>query len=265
MTEEVGARPIREVVAHIVEILVRVLAVGVPVLYVLGRAFREGYWTELGFTPALMSYTVQDYLYWGFASLLRGLMWLYKLLPFGPLGTLFFALLAIAALSALAALGQIYLLPKLRQPAQSSVRWLRRSTGNQRGFGALFARPLFLLSQWVSSSLFYFLLTILGVAGSVSLAVYAGKQSATRDRAYLTAVPIVGSLDARPVVRLRSKDEDKVRSLLLECGPQWCVMLRGRDFVAVRQEDVLQIDHCQDSTSPGSTAADCQVRIKPPF
>lgn len=48
--------------------LAKLLAIGVPMLYVLGRAYTQGYWHAIGLPESLMEYTIEDYLYFGFLA-----------------------------------------------------------------------------------------------------------------------------------------------------------------------------------------------------
>lgn len=51
------------------EFVVKLVAIGVPILYALGRIYSDSYWHELGLTSSLMGDSAEDYLYIGFSSI----------------------------------------------------------------------------------------------------------------------------------------------------------------------------------------------------
>lgn len=246
-----------EVIGRSVELIVRALAIGVPVLYVLGRVFKEGYWGHIGLPVTLMSYSLQDYLYWGFAAIFNGLIWVFRQMPFGPLGSLVLTLVLVALAAAFVVVLRRAVVPRIRHRVLAAEAKLQAWRKDDQSIGMQFLRPFVWLGSRVFNLMFYFLLIIFVIAGSVLAAYKAGQFAAERDRKRLVGSGDAKTPDARALVHTEVKEGEA--SVLLECGPQWCVVIKRGDFMAIRQEHVQRIEHCPDITTLRSGAVACEA------
>jgi hypothetical protein len=248
---------LREAISRSVELIVRALAIGVPVLYVLGRVFKEGYWEHIGLSMTLMSYTLQDYLYWGFAAIFNGLIWVFRKMPFGPLGSLVLTLFLVSLAAAFVVVLRRAVVPRIRHWVLAGEAKLQAWRKDDQSIGMQFLRPFVWLGSRVFNWMFYFLLIIFVIAASVLAAYKAGQFAAERDRKRLVSSGEVITPDARALVH--TEIEEGEASVLLECGPQWCVVIRRGDFVAIRQEHVQRIDHCPHVAMLENGAVVCEA------
>ena len=76
------------------------LALGVPILYMLGRVYKEAYWGKIQLPSSLMNYGIEDYLYFGFVAIVNGLFRLISHLPLGVLGVWAVTIMGLAFLVA---------------------------------------------------------------------------------------------------------------------------------------------------------------------
>lgn len=91
-------------------------AIGIPIIYMLGRAYLTGYWSALGLPGGLMQYEGSDYMYFGFFVLLMPLLF-----PLESAGGLGFVSILYVALPLAVAVGGWLILSKLLQPTAAKL------------------------------------------------------------------------------------------------------------------------------------------------
>lgn len=254
-------RTVRDVAITAIELFVKTFAIGVPVLYVLGRAYKEAFWEHVSLSISLMAYSVEDYLYWGFAVVLNklfaGLGWM----PAGPIGAMLGLAAVLALISSLIVVLRRWVLPTLKDRILLAERRMREWRANDQSLLIQFLRPFVAMGVACYTLVFYFLLAILIAASPVLLAYKAGVHDAQQARKRLMGNGPVRELDIRALVHLRGEASPYQVGLLLECSSQWCVMLRRGDFVAVRQDDIARIDHCPATKLLANGALICAGKL----
>ena len=244
--------------------VVPVFAIGIPVLYVLGRVYKEAYWAKLQIPYTLMDYPVEDYLYWGFVAIANGLFRLLNQLPLGPLGTWLLTILGLALMLALIVSLRRWLGAGLTRFVHSMEMKLRAWKANEDKWHVQFGRPLLMIGQWINGAFLTFLLAILVLAVSIEGAKSAGQYAAEQTIKYVRHSSSITVGDARAIAHLKGEPSTQ-SGVLLECTSTWCVISRRTEFVAVRVEDVARVDHCPATqTLPnGAVVCDADSTVSP--
>ena len=236
--------------------VVPVFAIGVPVLYVLGRIYKETYWDTLQIPYSLMDYPIEDYLYWGFVAISNELFRLVNRMPLGPLGTWLLTILALALSLAL----MVSLRRWLGSVLLSFDRWLRPQVtewkNNKDKWHVQVALPLLVIGQWINGIFLSALLVVLVLALSIAGASAAGRHAADEARKRIRHSYNVTMGDARPIAHLKGEPSTQ-SGALLECAASWCVLSRRGEFVAVRVDDISRVDHCPATRVLGNGAIAC--------
>jgi hypothetical protein len=106
----------------ILEMLTKIILLGGPVFYVLGRIYAESYWGALGVPSSVMAVAAEDYIYYGFIVVASGLT---MVLPKADYGAILVA--SIAAILILGLLGAVlWLLGRAKQWLARMLRRFRR-------------------------------------------------------------------------------------------------------------------------------------------
>jgi hypothetical protein len=246
-----GAAPsLSSRIASALEFIVKVIVIGVPVLYALGRIYSDSYWQELHLPSSLMHNTTEDYLYAGFSSLVQGLVGLIGITPYTSMGyaaliSLLIALLTVTALVIDRSLG-----PRIRgQLLRLELHFNELKQSKHReairhiAIGAVvWSGLLSVLSMLMVAVLVLFL--------PIVFAVNAGKQQAHNDLNRLTQPKSKPGRAAPPVILAHYKsDAGQITAPLLDCSDTWCVVLQEGSFAAIPRSEVSLVDH-QSSTPP---------------
>lgn len=207
----------------IAELLTKVVLLGAPILYVLGRVHAEGYWTALGVAPSVMAVDAEDYIYLGFMVIASGLV---MLMPRADTSFVWMApLISLALIAALAAclwaLGRIrrWLGNRLRQIGR---QWRPFFAQRKPAFEAVETSASILNAA--SSLLLAFLLLAAALLFPIVLANSVGKWHAGKLRESLVA-----GAKTLPPVEVEGGRSGK----LLECTPTFCVIFEEMAFVPV--------------------------------
>ena len=230
------------------EFVVKTAAIGVPIFYALGRVYVESYWGALSLPSTLMGYSVDDYLYFGFLSII---VWVSHLLGVGPYSVMAKAVLiglGIGIVSAIAAWVDRWLSRRLSARAAA---FRERLVEAQQSEHASTLHGL-QVGAIVSSGVSFLLLSLLGAVALVFLplllAANTGKAQAKADLDRL-AGHHAGPTPAQPMTQAHyTEDGQRVSVPLLECAEVWCVVVRQGIAVAIPRTDLVAIDH--DSAVP---------------
>lgn len=243
------------VLSTLLSLVLPVLAIGVPVLYVLGRVYKESYWLALGVPYSILGYTVEEYVYWGFVAIANGLIRSIASLPFGPFWTwavtvvvLFLLLFLTFTLRSVIKRLLIWIVAASEKAASA----LRNSDENWR---KQFAFPLLTVGQWINSAYLTFLVSILALSLAILGVNEAGKKQAEKSIEWMrtrAAMPQASSAVAY------LNDQSVVQSgAVLECSVEWCVIVRKGRFIAVHTADIERIDGCEASAGARTSDMKC--------
>ena len=217
------------------ESLARFVAISVPVLYVVGRSYIEGYWLALNLDVDLMHYEFNEYLYFGFFCFLAGINKLF--VGNALLHTTFF-------LGAVFSIIGIYLL------TGHLMSWAERLAERKRALLISFAtrhrwlwlirygRPLFAIA--IASNVVLSLVLAAALLGAVPVQVARalGKDigNSTRQRVQHWRQ----SPPTWPPVRLKSGES--ISDLrLLQCSTDWCVVANPKGVIVIPKDDVAMV------------------------
>lgn len=215
------------------ESLTRLIVLGAPVFYTLGRVFSEGYWSTLGVSSGLMKGSAEDYVYFGFIVIVNGLTlmlpgshdtawWIAPLASFALLGGLAFVIWLLTK-------AKIWITPKLQRFTVRARRFLSRRRPAVRAFST---------ASSMMSALCAMLLVFFTIAGALLLPLVIahsiGKFRAEQVRSDLHAgkggyVQVVSTAVGEAPVRL------------LECAEQYCVLYTETQLIPVERATVRWI------------------------
>ena len=218
-----------------------IFGIAVPLLYVIGRVYKEAYWERIGTSASLIRYGVEDYLYFGFSAMFNAILRLLIKLPLGALAPL----LAVVGLVALVSLFLVLLKNALTR-GSTLRRPLRRAfkhvdTWKKKGaMDAQFVSYFVSMIQYPNTVLFYFLSLILLIAATILGAHESGKYSAGRDLRSLLVKPDVTSDITTPYVHFTGHS-GATSGHLIECNSEWCVVLVGGQSMAISKTSVTGI------------------------
>lgn len=229
-------RQTRDRVTGAIEFAVKVIALGVPIFYAMGRLYFDGYWTHLGLSTSLMAPSAEDYLYLGFLSVLLPLARLVGVEPYTPMGYAVLIGLGLALLAVIARLIGKY----FGGWAKSQIgAYNDRLTAwaKEREF---FAKQVLLLasvSTFVAFVLIGLIYCVLFLILPLALAVKEGQYQAAKVDAWLRdPLPAQSRNEAK-----FSVDGAAHSAPLLTCSDQWCVVLMDKAYVAVPAEAVVRV------------------------
>jgi hypothetical protein len=221
------------------EFAARVLVIAVPILYLFGRVYLEGYWSQLGLQGPT-DLALADYLFWGFFALLSGII---DALGMTCTSRLLWVL--ISGLGLMLFTASVLLLGHwLGQATRSAlarvdtrlVDWRQR-----QGLGWRIAQPVAMVGSGfyglVGACLLLLLLVVFLIAG----AQHAGQVRGREVLANYQAGVFSGKAHP-PVMRFRDSDGTVRPALGLTCSSTWCYVYDRNHFVAVPVGSVLQID-----------------------
>jgi hypothetical protein len=234
-----------------IEIFLKVFAIGVPVLYLLGRVYVEGYWGDIDLSASLMKYSAEDYVYFGFAVGLNRIFAGINGIPGGALGGLAVVAAVLAVVTTIIVVVRRWAIPLLKARIILAEQRMRTWRENEPGLILQLARPFAAMAQASYTLLFYFFLTIFVAALPIVVAVEAGKGAARKDREKLSGMLLDKPSGPGAFLHLRNESGSTQVHVLLACSPEWCVVLDRGDFVAVPSTDVRRIDHRRQSLGTG--------------
>jgi len=264
MNERNDKGPPAQRLAAAFQLALSALAFGVPILYVMGRVYAEGYWSGLHLPPSMMEHGVEDYLYLGFVGLFNASARLFALLG---LGTLRYILAAAGVLIVLAtyvvALDK-WFVPTIKRLSRSIDAKLTHWEGDRRGWWATISKLVMAL-WFAAAAICLFLFVAFFVAVLPVLAMHkAGTSQAEQVRKRLSAAGTDPSKDrATPVLRYRDDTGAFRTALLVECSAQWCFVFERGAFSAVPSQAVARIDHCPGRLDLRSGYPVCAMRPQP--
>lgn len=233
--------------ARALEVVVKIAAIVVPVLYVLGRLYSDAYWESLSLPPSLMQYGLEDYVYFGFLSLLLALAQTIGAAPYGAIAYAALFALGVAILVVVTLFVDRWLDPKIRAEAAVFDQRLEELKASSRGEairhlhrGAVIWSGLTTLSLILIGAVLVLFLPVL-------FAINSGKAEAQRQRARQLQPAPKGRL---PIVAHYTEGGVHLTAALVECSDTWCVVYREGAFVAVPSDAVDRIDHRGEVEKP---------------
>lgn len=226
---EIGSR--RRNSSGIMELIAKVLVVGGPVAYALGRAYAEGYWRAIGITSTVMGRGFDEYAYFFFVMIVN-----LALIPFRWVGdgSILLAIAAILAVFILVAVltwtGQAlgsYVRREIRVARRKSHLWLRRRK-HMRASVITAAGVSGMLALAAIVGLYAIFVLVLCVALSQWLGAQQAEQMIGRLRSGQNGFETV-------IVPVEGIDRE---ARMLECSDRRCVVFINNAFIAVAESDV---------------------------
>lgn len=221
----------KAVAAGIVDTIAKVLVIGAPVSYALGRAYADGYWRAIGITPTIMARGFEDYVYFTFVMVVNVGITLFSL---GDVVTLVVGVGVLLLLFIVVVLAGLsvprlftWLKFKTRLARRRASKWLtrRKVLGRAVSLGLATVAPVAIFAT-VGSYLLLLLLLPVAIAQKVG----------TR-QAEIT-VKRMQDGDVRFERIAARSGEKRVEGRMLECNARWCVIFTGNDFIAVPEGGV---------------------------
>lgn len=218
--------------AAILELLTKVILLGGPVFYVLGRIYSESYWGSLGVAPSVMAVAAEDYIYYGFIVVASGLT---MVLPQADYGAIWLA--PIAAILILLVLGAVvWLLGRAKKWLARKLRKFRRRLqvliARQKPALQSIATASSILSV-VSSLMLVLLLLSAALLLPIVIAHSVGKERASKVRANLAT-----SEGAYAPITVEGNSAGR----LVDCTARYCVVFANGKFRPVRLESVRWVE-----------------------
>lgn len=216
-------------------------AIGVPVLYVLGRGYADGYWRTLGLSSSLMDGGVDVYLYLGFVAVITSTA---NLIGLTGSNTMVYMLGGGITLAAVASL-----LAAIDQWAASSFRQrlkvVEKRTANWRakhhGWLKAVGYPAAVIGAGFYALFFLVLTLLLVILFTMVLVEKSGAKAATSQLKRYSEYA-KQPRGKPPIANIRYVLDGQLRrGLLLDCSSRWCVAYEADGFVAVPAGEVKSI------------------------
>jgi hypothetical protein len=229
----------------IAEWLIRLFAIGVPLLYMVGRAYSQGYWDSLGLPESLMGYAIEDYLYFGALAPLHFIAELFgqsvnSRFLWIILGSLAFTLLALAI-----TLVERWFSRLSSRASDLAKKW-KLSKRIRKLEPTLPHIATFLAGSFVGIvSLLLVGLLILPIA----LASQSGRAQADRQTNRLAEFEynFKGSIPSFPMGHYMAPDGAPRAGIVSDCSDTWCVVFAKGSYSAIPTSAISQIDHIKVS------------------
>jgi hypothetical protein len=212
----------------ILELLTKVVLLGGPVFYVLGRIYSESYWAALDVPSSVMAVAAEDYVYYGFIVVATGLT---MVLPKADFGAIWVA--PLAAILILGLLGTVvWLLGRVKQWMARKLRKFRRR------LRVLIAKQKPALQSIATAG------TVVGVVSSLVLALLLFSaalllpiviaHSVGEKRAGKVMADFAKAGDGHTPVEVDGVSAGR----LVDCNAKYCVVYASGKFRPVRLESV---------------------------
>lgn len=224
--------------------VIPVLAVGVPVLYVIGRVYRDAYWYQLGLPSGVLIFSFEDYVYGGFVAIANGMFSLVSALPFGPLGAWLGSLFILALVLAFLVSLRRWLGAGLLRLAYLLEKKIKSWRAKEDKWHVQFGVPFLILGQWLNGVFLALLLPVLIIALVVSGVLKAGKSQAQRD--IDASFGKVSPETSRPTMRFKD-GEVEITGLVVQCAIDWCVVTVNGDLYSVHVEQSTRFSRLSNS------------------
>jgi hypothetical protein len=235
--------------------VVSVFAVGVPLLYVVGRVFSSAYWGALGIDGSLMNVAVEESVYDGFIAVAN--MTFHLLAFLAP--NLMLVWLGAIALLALLVFVLVLLLSWFRAGLRALVlRGERKISGLRSGDGvpSRFMRLYVPVWQVANNAFLAIVVPVFVLAMGILYVSQSGQAQAER-----TLLEIHAALDGRGKAVSLAASEDR-HGLVVSCATEWCVLANRDGLFAVRRERISRIEACASVINPAGGALAC-VPVRP--
>lgn len=237
----------RTLASAIVDTIAKVVVIGAPVSYALGRAYAEGYWREIGITPTIMARGFEDYVYFSFVMVVNVAVALFSL---GDLVALLIAVGALLLLFIAVVLAGLsvprfftWLKFKTRVARRRASRWLRRRKAVGRAVVQGQA-TVGTIAVFITVGSYLLLLLLLPVA--IAQKVGSRQAEITRTR--------ISEDDYRYERVAARSGESRIEGRMLECNARWCVIYSDSDFIAVPESSVEWLVDSKDVAAPTSVS-----------
>jgi hypothetical protein len=242
MNQTTTAQPQIARLTGLLDFALKLAAVLVPVLYAMGRIYSEAYWSALGLPSSLMTYSVQDYLYFGFVSMF---LWFARNIGIHPYGAIGYALLAALGI-AVFALAVRFALWLISKTAPSWQTWLQERVHDRlpprHGWVIGQFKSLASIAAIAALRLLFFIWVGFAAFVPIVFAVKAGQTQASADRLKDVAEPQSKAKTTSTAYAHYVLDDLPHSAPLLECSVDWCVVNDHGVVVALPKSTVVRVD-----------------------
>lgn len=260
MNERNDKGPPAQRLAAAFQLALSTLAFGVPILYVMGRVYAEGYWSGLHLPPSMMEHGVEDYLYLGFVGLFNAGARLFAVLGLGALRYILAAAGVLIVLATYVVALDKWFVPTIKRLSRNIDTKLTHWEGDRRGWWATISKLAMALWFGAAAICLFLLVAFFVAVLPVLLMHNAGTTQADQVRKRLSAAGTDPNKDrAIPVLRYRDDTGALKAALLVECSAQWCFVFESGAFSAVPSQGVARIDHCRWGLDLRSGSPACAV------
>jgi hypothetical protein len=223
------------------EFVAKVLVAGVPILYLLGRVYLEGYWSQLGLQGP-SDVELADYLYFGFFALLSGIIDAVGMTGSDRLYWIMVSGVGLMVFTAVVVLLGHWLGEATRSAlAKLDAKARAWNSGNSE-LARRVAEPVALVGSGfyalLGACLLLLLLVIVLLAGAQNVGQARGREVLAR----FQSDTVGKGKSPPPVVRYRDPDGAVRVGKGLLCSTAWCYVYRDDRFIVVPAAAVLQID-----------------------
>jgi len=244
-----------------IDILVKALAVFVPILYALGRAYAHGYYQALGLSSSLMGFSFEHYLYIGYVGISNSMA---SVLGFTPWPVLTGALLVFALALLTRYLGGWFSrlhwkTPPLVSTVDKAFQHFFHKDHLPR-LRKVLSLPMALVGAMGIGWFVVIALLLVLVLPVAAMQSYGGHEGEAEWGNYRRAWQ--STADSKlSLITYKGDAENEHRALLVECSVEWCAVFRDGKFSAIRTSTILDIsraDHAQTKIEQGPIIQDPQ-------
>lgn len=244
-----------------IDILVKALAVFVPILYALGCAYAHGYYQALGLSSSLMGFAFEHYLYIGYVGISNSIA---TVVGFASLPVLIGVVIVVALALLTRYLGSW--LSRLNWKAPPLVSALDKAL--QHFFHAdhlprlrkVLSLPMTLVGAMGIGWLFFIALLLFLVIPVAAMQSYGGHEGEAEWENYRKAWQSNAN-SKLGLITYKGDAGNEHSALLVECSVEWCAVFRDGKFSAIRTSTILEIsraDHAKTEVEKAPSAPDKQ-------
>lgn len=239
---------------HLIELAAKLTVIGVPALYFAGWAYLDTYWGEFGISDALLGYSSVDYIRQGalvlIMSILGGTSWVTWFTGVSVVALLIVACIRTFGIPRLSGIGRTVrkFFVEMNRRMQVAPRHRALADAVDAGFENLQVCVLGFLLLF----LFAFGLIYLGVKPASAKA----KHDAEKERAALSKLATL----ERNWVLGYTEAESARPALVMECGSEMCVLLRGDKTDIIPRSAVTRMETCRRVSNADDGSIHCIAR-----
>ncbi len=224
-----------------IDVLIKALAVFVPILYALGRAYAHGYYQALGLSSSLMGFSFEHYLYIGYVGISNSMASVLGLTPW-PVLIGVFLVIVLALLTRY--LGHWFSrlhwkTPPLVSSVDKALQHFFHADHLPR-LRKVLSLPMVLVGAMGIGWFLVIALLLVLVLPVAAMQSYGGHEGEAEWENYRKAWhPTTNS--KLGLITYKGDANTEHRAQLVECSVEWCAVFRDGKFSAIRTDTILEI------------------------